>query len=189
MNHGTDAKVIQSAAGPASGPTPDLFPAHHLRVALVEPDIPQNTGNIARLCAVTGAELHLVRPLGFFISDSRLRRSAMDYWQTLQPIIHDDTIAFEKRLGIHFHLFSARGCRDLWNVQFSADDFLVFGSESRGLPAALVEKYPMRTVKIPMQPGQRCLNVSTSAGIALYEALRQVASGEKYAAASKIQSL
>ncbi len=183
MNRGTDAKLKQSGAGP----TPEVFPLHRLRVALVEPDIPQNTGNIALLCAVTGVELHLVRPLGFFISDSRLRRSGMDYWQTLQPVIHDDVLAFEKQLGIHFHLFSARGRRDLWNVQFSADDFLVFGSESKGLPTAFVEKYAMQTVRIPMQSGQRCLNVSTSAGIAVYEALRQVACGEKCAGAAEIQ--
>lgn len=182
MNQGPDANLNQAGSGPA----PDIFPAHRLKVAMIEPDIPQNTGNIARLCAVTGATLHLVRPLGFFISDARLRRSGMDYWQTLQPVIHDDLMTFEKQMGGHFHLFSARGQHDLWDVDFSEDDFLIFGSESKGLPAALVEKYARHTVRIPMQPGQRCLNVSTAAGVALYEALRQVTSGAKVAGAAKI---
>ena len=159
--------------------TPDgvslpFLPAHTLRIALVEPDIPQNTGNIARLCAVTGTGLHLIRPLGFFISDARLRRSGMDYLRDLHPVVHDDLAAFQAVLDGNFWLFSAHGRCDLWDVPFSDRDFLVFGSETAGLPASWLDNCPERTVKIPMRPEQRCLNVSTAAGVALYEALRQL---------------
>ena len=153
------------------------LPPHRLRVVLVHPDIPQNTGNIARLCSVTGAQLHLVRPLGFFLSDAKLRRSGMDYWQKLNPVIHNDLPAFEQQLAGGFHLFTSRGDTDLWNAEFAADDWLIFGSESGGLPPEFVRRHAGRKVKIPMQSGERCLNVSTAAGIAVYAALRQIKLG------------
>lgn len=158
------------------------LPRHRLRVVLVQPDIPQNTGNIARLCSVTGVQLHLVRPLGFFLSDARLRRSGMDYWQKLNPVIHDDLPAFEQQLAGGFHLFTSRGRTDLWNAEFTADDWLIFGSESSGLPQDFVRRHAAGTVKIPMRSGERCLNVSTAAGIAVYTALRQIKYGGQKAA-------
>ena len=151
------------------------LPPHHLRVVLVEPDIPQNTGNIARLCSITGAELHLVKPLGFFLTEKHFRRSGMDYLSNVYLSVHESLDDLLRVMTGTCRLFSAHGTEGLWDTRFNSDDWLFFGSETAGLPARLRQMYPGNMVRIPMHHGQRCLNVSTAAGIAVYEALRQIA--------------
>ena len=149
-------------------------PANPLSVVLVHPQIPPNTGNVARLCAVTGSVLHLVRPLGFSIADRDLRRAGLDYWDDLDAHLHEDLAAYEASAPWpRVHLFSARATRTIWEADFRPGDHLVFGSEQHGLPAELLDRHPDRTVGIPQRPSVRSLNLSTAAGIALYEALRQ----------------
>lgn len=150
-------------------------PPHRLKVVLVEPEIPQNTGNIARLCAVTGAELHLVRPLGFFLSGRHLKRAGMDYWEQVQWVVHDDLTALWGAMGgERFWLASAKAPKSLWEAEFQANDWIVLGKESAGLPAAVLTAWPDRGVRIPMLAGGRCLNISTAAGVFVLEALRQI---------------
>ncbi len=152
------------------------LPPHLLAVALFQPQIAPNTGNIARLCVATGAELHLIRPLGFRLDDRSLRRSAMDYWPRLKLTVHDDDAAFfSAHADRRIWLFSTTGQRGLWDVQFNDGDILAFGSETHGLDRDLLRQRPDQVVRIPQSPGERCLNLSTAAGIALYEALRRVA--------------
>jgi tRNA (cytidine/uridine-2'-O-)-methyltransferase len=147
--------------------------AHGLKVALVHPQIAPNTGNVGRLCVATGVELHLVRPLGFVLSDRQLRRSAMDYWARVKLTVHNDLDAFETAMkGVGMWLFTTRGERDYWEAQYGPGDCLVFGSETSGLPERLLTGG--RTVRIPQAAGERCLNLSTAAGIGVYEALRQM---------------
>jgi tRNA (cytidine/uridine-2'-O-)-methyltransferase len=154
----------------------DLEPAAApLNVVLVEPQIPPNTGNVARLCSVTEARLHLVGPLGFSIADKDLRRAGLDYWGRLWRAVYTDLDEFLDRLpeGARMHLFTARAPRPHWEIRYQPGDFLVFGSEPSGLPAPFLLKYPQCRVSIPMRPGARSLNLSTSVGVAVYEALRQ----------------
>jgi tRNA (cytidine/uridine-2'-O-)-methyltransferase len=151
----------------------DLRP-HRLRVALVHPQIAPNTGNVGRLCVATGTELHLVRPLGFVLSDRELKRSAMDYWPRLKLTVHDDLAAFEAAMGdARLWLFTSKATRNHWDAEFTDGDCLVFGSETSGLPASFVKRHADRAVRIPQAPGERCLNLSTAVGIGLYEALRR----------------
>jgi tRNA (cytidine/uridine-2'-O-)-methyltransferase len=152
----------------------DLCP-HRLSVALVHPQIAPNTGNIGRLCVATGTRLHLVRPMGFVLSDHKLRRSAMDYWPRLQVTVHDDLEAFSAwAAGTRLWLFTSKATRSFWDAGYEDGDCLVFGSETTGLPSSFVERHSGHAVRIPQVPGERCLNLSTAAGIALYEALRRV---------------
>ncbi|MGN6367091.1 MAG: tRNA (cytidine(34)-2'-O)-methyltransferase [Phycisphaerae bacterium] len=151
------------------------IPLHNLKVVLVEPEIPQNTGNIGRLCAAAGAELHLVRPLGFFLSDKHFKRAGMDYLQHVRLTVHDDSAALLRAIGSDpVWLTSGIEGRSLWSGTFESNAWILFGKESAGLPADLLSRFSERTVKIPMSDGCRGLNVSTAAGIVLYEALRQV---------------
>ena len=159
------------------------LPPHRLKLALVEPQIAPNTGNIARLCVATGTELHLVRPLGFVLSDRQLRRSAMDYWPRLKLTVHDDAAAFFAAVGAdRFWLFTSKAERSFWRADFADGDWLVLGSETAGLDPAVVARHPDRAVRIPQAAGERCLNVSTAAGIALYHALGVVAASGVVAA-------
>lgn len=145
-------------------------------MVLVSPQIPPNTGNVARTCAVTGAGLHLVGPLGFDLEEKSLRRAGLDYWRDVAPEVYHDWRDFEARaLGgdpSRLHLFSAGAARSLWEARFAPGDFLVFGQEQLGLPPALLAAWPERCLSIPMRPGQRSLNLSVAAGVAVYEALR-----------------
>ena len=148
-------------------------------VVLVHPQIPPNTGNVARLCAVTGAQLHLVEPLGFSIADKDLRRAGLDYWDEVVAEIHPDLETWEARAPWpRVHLFTADGARSLWEADFRPGDALVFGSEQVGLPPDLLARHRENTVGIPQRPGLRSLNLSTAAGIALYEALRMAANAK-----------
>jgi tRNA (cytidine/uridine-2'-O-)-methyltransferase len=152
-----------------------ILPDHRFKIALVHPQIAPNTGNIGRLCVATGTELHLVRPMGFVLSDRNLRRSAMDYWPRLRCTVHDDVAAFVRFAGedSRMWMFDSAGQVDLWDADFQSGDWLVFGSETRGLPSELMARSPERVVRIPQVAGERCLNLATAAGIGLYEALRR----------------
>jgi tRNA (cytidine/uridine-2'-O-)-methyltransferase len=156
------------------------LPTHQLKIALLQPQIAPNTGNIARLCVATGTALHLVRPLGFILSDKNLRRSAMDYWPRLNLTVHDDTASFlSSPAAASPWFFTTSADRDFWSVEFAPDDTLVFGSETAGLSRSLLAAHPARTVRIPQAPDERCLNLSSAAAIALFEALRQVTSDSR----------
>ncbi len=151
---------------------------HGLTIALLQPQIAPNTGNIARLCVATGTPLHLVRPLGFVLSDRNLRRSAMDYWPRLNLTVHDDDAAFFAAIGAASRwFFSSKGAVPLWDAAIPEDGWLIFGSETRGINPALLQASPDRVVRIPQAGEERCLNLATAVGIGLYEALRRAAEG------------
>jgi len=151
------------------------LPPHRLKLALIEPQIAPNTGNIGRLCVATGTELHLVRPLGFVLSDRQIRRSAMDYWPRLKLTVHDDLPAFLAAVGGDgFWLLTSKTERSIWEADIRDGDWLILGSETSGLPPSLVRQHPQRSVRIPQAAGERCLNLSTAAGIVLYDALRRM---------------
>jgi tRNA (cytidine/uridine-2'-O-)-methyltransferase len=154
-------------------------PAAPLNVVLVEPKIPPNTGNVARLCAVTGSRLHLVAPLGFRVDDKDLRRAGLDYWDKVHAATwgsFDELLASERVAAERLHLFTGRGRTGLWQARFRPGDFLVLGDEVSGLPEALLDRFSAQTVRVPMiaEPSARSLNLSTCTGIAVYEALRQI---------------
>lgn len=158
-----------------SMPTSPHLPPHRLSVALFQPQIAPNTGNIARLCVATATPLHLVRPLGFVLSDHNLRRSAMDYWPRLKLTVHDDDQAFVTALApARLWLFTSKSSRSFWDAEFADGDCLVFGSETHGLSETILRQFPQQTLRIPQAPVERCLNLSTAGGIALFEALRQI---------------
>ena len=151
----------------------NLLP-HHFKLALLQPQIAPNTGNVARLCVATGTELHLVRPLGFVLDDRQLRRSAMDYWPRLKLTVHEDTDSFMRQVEpARMWLFDSEGQVDLWDAKVTDGVWLVFGSETRGIDPELMRGHRERTIRIPQVVGERCLNLSTAAGVALYEALRR----------------
>jgi tRNA (cytidine/uridine-2'-O-)-methyltransferase len=154
-----------------------LPPSHSLVVALLQPEIAPNTGNVGRLCVATGCELHLVRPLGFVLSDKQLRRSGMDYWPRLRLTVHDDDDAFFTAIATRrTWLFTSRGEMPLWDAAFAPGDLLIFGNESRGVTEAVRNRFPPeRRVRIPQIDGERCLNLSTAVGVGVYEALRRAA--------------
>lgn len=147
-----------------------------LHLVLVHPEIPPNTGNIARLCAVTCTRLHLIEPLGFRMDEPLLRRAGLDYIDQTVIEVHPSWEAFAPRLeGRRFFLIETGGARTLWQTRFQDGDMLILGRETQGLPPSLLATYADRTVSIPMfNPQSRSLNLSTAAGIALYEALRQI---------------
>ena len=144
-------------------------------VVLVSPDIPWNTGNIGRTCLGAGARLHLVRPLGFSLEDRDLKRAGLDYWHRLSPSIWEDYTEFEKKMAPQpgeVVVFTKSGLRPFWSMPSPARLFLIFGSETRGLPETLLSAYRTSTYHIPITGDIRCLNLSTAVGIALYESLR-----------------
>ncbi|MCL2866693.1 MAG: tRNA (uridine(34)/cytosine(34)/5-carboxymethylaminomethyluridine(34)-2'-O)-methyltransferase TrmL [Clostridia bacterium] len=147
-----------------------------MHVALITPEIPQNTGNIARTCAATGTKLHLVGPLGFILNDKRAKRAGLDYWQMADITVHDDLETFlSARANDRLFYLSTKAEIGYHQVTYHEDDFLVFGCETRGLPENLLNKYYDRCIRIPMLPGARSLNLSNAVAIVLFEALRQMA--------------
>ena len=145
-----------------------------INIVLIEPQIHANTGNIARTCAVIGASLHLVKPLGFSVDDRHLRRAGLDYWDKLKITYYENTDDFfEKNAGEEMYFFSARGLRSFAEVNYPDRVFIVFGKEDTGLPDEMIKAHIDRTLRIPMRPGVRCLNLSNSAAVAVYEILRQ----------------
>jgi tRNA (cytidine/uridine-2'-O-)-methyltransferase len=149
------------------------------QVVLVEPEIPPNTGNIARLCAATRSHLHLVEPLGFRIDEHAVRRAGLDYWPLVTLSTHPNYPAARAQIAAsdgqaRFWLFSGKASRSYLDVGFRPGDALVFGKESRGLPEDLLQAYPNSLVGIPTLGPVRSLNLANAVAIALYEALRQV---------------
>ncbi|MBQ4062335.1 MAG: tRNA (uridine(34)/cytosine(34)/5-carboxymethylaminomethyluridine(34)-2'-O)-methyltransferase TrmL [Christensenellaceae bacterium] len=145
-----------------------------LNVVLVEPEIPQNTGNISRTCAIVGAHLHLVGPMGFVIDDKHLKRAGLDYWDKLTLSTYNSLDEFfEKNKGGRFYYFSTKAEKTYTDVEYPDGAYLVFGKETKGLPEHIVFSHPETAVRIPMRDGLRSLNLSNSAAIAVYEYLRQ----------------
>ena len=145
-----------------------------LNIVLYSPEIPQNTGNISRTCAVTGARLHIIRPIGFEISDRTLKRAGLDYWDKLDVTYYDSFSDFVmKNDGGAMYYFSAKGKHSYADVEYPDGAYLVFGRESVGLPEELVRENAERSVRIPMLSGVRCLNLSNSVAVAAYEYYRQ----------------
>lgn len=144
-----------------------------MHIILYQPQIPQNTGNIVRTCAVTGSSLTLVRPLGFSVNDRWLKRAGLDYWEGVTVNFIDDLEAYLETIKTPFYFLSSKATRSYAEVKYGLNDILIFGSETAGLPVGFQEKWPERFVTIPMVDGVRCLNLATSAGIVVYEAWRQ----------------
>ena len=145
-------------------------------IVLITPEIPNNTGNIGRLSLATGSTLHLVKPLGFEISDTRLKRAGLDYWQHINVVEYDSIEDFyAKNSTAKMVYFSSHGEKTLWDIKFEDDMFLVFGKESEGLPKDVIAKNKAFTYKIPLFSQQiRSLNLANAVGIVVYEGLRQL---------------
>lgn len=145
-----------------------------MHIVLVEPEIPGNTGNIARLCAGTGIDLHLVRPLGFSTDDKHLKRAGLDYWHLVNIHYHDDFAEIQNKYQGHpFYFCTTKAVRNYCDISYTPDAFLVFGKETAGLPDALLVANEEYTIRIPMQSGARSLNLSNAVAVVAYEALRQ----------------
>ena len=149
-----------------------------INIVMVEPEIPQNTGNIARTCAATGAKLHLVKPLGFKIDDKYLKRAGLDYWDKLDIEEHESLNAFLEKYNSaldKMFLVSTKSKHTYSEIEYNKYDevFFLFGKETKGLPEDLLKKYIDKAIRIPMKKGLRSLNLSNSVAIVVYEALRQ----------------
>ena len=144
-----------------------------INVVLLEPEIPQNTGNISRTCAATGATLHLIRPFGFEISDRTLKRAGLDYWKFLDVRYYDNIEEFYQKNTGAFWYFTTKADKKYTDVCYTGDVYLIFGKETKGLPEELLKANRESCVRIPMLDEIRSLNLSNAAAIAVYEALRQ----------------
>ena len=147
-----------------------------LHIVLVEPEIPQNCGNVARTCAATGSQLHLIRPLGFDISEKAVRRAGLDYWNLVEVFDYENLEDFFRRrpeAERDLWLTTTKAPRSYQEARFTADSWLFFGKETAGLPLALRERYRDRCVRLPMRAEARSLNLSNSVAILTYEALKQ----------------
>lgn len=146
-----------------------------LNIVLVEPEIPQNTGNIARTCAATGARLHIVKPMGFTIDDKKLKRAGLDYWYLLDLTYYENLEDFfEKNKDGKFFFFTTKARKAHSDVTYTDRSYLIFGKETKGLPEELLLDHPDECVRIPMIDDARSLNLSNSVAIGVYEALRQM---------------
>ena len=146
-----------------------------LHVALIEPRIPPNTGNIARLCAAADVPLHLIGPLGFSLDDKDVRRAGLDYWDKTDLWVHENWFAFRDAISRQRCLyFSANAQQDYRQAPFKANSVLVFGSETDGLPARILEKHPEQCYRIPMPGNVRSLNLANAVSVVLYEGLRKL---------------
>lgn len=155
---------------------PFVWPSPALNIALVEPEIPPNTGNIARLCAATGTTLHLIGPIGFRLNAPSLKRAGLDYWASVDLRLHATVAEFLRPISTHqCYFFSTSGKKAYTSVAYRPGDYLVFGNESRGLPDDLLALCPQNVLGIPMRTEHvRSLNLASAAAIVLYEALRQI---------------
>ncbi len=144
-------------------------------IVLVEPEIPQNTGNIVRTCAATGCKLHLVRPLGFEVSDKYLKRAGLDYWNDCEIFYYDSFAGLKEKFPeATFYYFTTKGLKRHSDAEFKKGDFIVFGKESKGLPEELLMQNKQFCLRIPMIGETRSLNLSNSVAVAVYEGLRQL---------------
>ena len=145
-----------------------------LNIVLVEPQIPQNTGNIARTCAATGARLHLVEPMGFRVDDKKLKRAGLDYWYLLDITYYDSWADFcARNPDAQCFFFTTKGRQVFTDITYPADCFLVFGREDAGLPEPLLQEHPAACVRLPMRGEARSLNLSNTVAVGVYEVLRQ----------------
>ncbi len=143
-----------------------------LNIVLVNPEIPQNTGNISRTCVVTGSTLHIIKPMGFSLDEKQIRRAGLDYWPDLNLKVYENIEIFmAQHGGAQMHFFTTKTAKRFDEATYSDNCFLLFGCETKGLPERLRD--PERSVRIPMLGGQRCLNLSNAVCVAAYEALRQ----------------
>ncbi|NBO23714.1 MAG: tRNA (cytidine(34)-2'-O)-methyltransferase [Chlamydiae bacterium] len=143
-----------------------------MKIVLYQPQIPQNTGNIVRTCAVTGCSLILIPPLGFSIDDKSLKRAGLDYWEGVQVEIKEN---LQELIEEHFpriFFLTSKGTNSIFDIEFQPNDLLVFGAETHGLPKEILTKYPELCIKVPMIESARCLNLATTVGIAVYQAFR-----------------
>jgi tRNA (cytidine/uridine-2'-O-)-methyltransferase len=150
-----------------------------MNIVLYEPDIPGNTGNVGRSCVATGSTLHLVGKLGFSLDDTHVRRSGLDYWEKVKLVKHANWEAFLGSLDPEaaLYFFSKKAQRGYWSATFTPESYLIFGCETTGLPSTFQKRYENQLYRIPMVPDSvRSLNLSTSVGVVLYEALRQTGS-------------
>ncbi len=146
-----------------------------LNIVLVEPEIPQNTGNIARTCAATGINLHLIKPLGFSVDDRYLKRAGLDYWNQVSVTIYENLDDFmKKRKPEDCFFVTTKGRKKYTEAKYTENSYLFFGKETKGLPEKLLHDNYERCIRIPMKQESRSLNLSNSAAIAAYEALRQL---------------
>ncbi|GGK25923.1 putative tRNA (cytidine(34)-2'-O)-methyltransferase [Yeosuana aromativorans] len=145
-----------------------------LNIVLIEPEIPNNTGNIGRLALATGSKLHLVRPFGFEIDDARLKRAGLDYWQHLEVIYYNNTEEFfDKNKNANMVFLSSHGTQNHWDIKYLDNMFLVFGKESVGLPKPILKEHAENLFKIPMYSSKvRSLNLANAVGIVVYEGLK-----------------
>ena len=145
-----------------------------INIVLVEPEIPQNTGNIARTCAATGSKLHIVKPMGFEVDDKKLKRAGLDYWHLLGIRYYENLDEFfEENSGGRFFYSTTKAQNTYADAEFKDGDYLLFGKETKGLPEELLYKNPERCIRIPMISEARSLNLSNAVAIVTYEALRQ----------------
>lgn len=144
-----------------------------VNIVMVEPEIPQNTGNVARTCAATGARLHLVGPMGFKIDDKKLKRAGLDYWQYLDITYYDNLDEFFSKNKGEFYYFTTKARHTHTDISYPDNCYLLFGKETKGLPEELLLKNPKYCVRIPMINNARSLNLSNSVAIGVYEVLRQ----------------
>ena len=153
-----------------------MLSSEPLHIVLVEPEIPQNAGNIGRTCVALGARLHLVGRLGFSVDDREVKRAGLDYWEHLRLTRHETWDAFAASLpaGACLTFLSTKGERPFWDVPLSAPLYLVFGSESRGLPPSFYERYRDRLARLPQRPEARSLNLAVAVGAAGYDAARRL---------------
>lgn len=144
-------------------------------IVMVEPEIPSNTGNVARTCAVTGCNLHLIKPLGFSLEDKYLKRAGLDYWDLLNVSVYNNLEEFFAKNQGNFYLATTKGSSCYSNKKYQSGDYFLFGKETKGLPPELLSKYPENCIKIPMLKNEkaRSLNLANSVAITIYEALRQ----------------
>lgn len=147
-----------------------------LNIVLIEPEIPNNTGNIGRLSLATGSNLHLVRPFGFELSDARLKRAGLDYWQHINVTYYDSVIDFfEKNSGKKMAFMSSHGTKTYWDIPFEDDMFLIFGKESKGLDSSITDQHPEELYKIPLMSDHiRSINLANAVAVTVYEGLRQL---------------
>lgn len=145
-----------------------------MHIVLIEPEIPGNTGNIARLCAATGMELHLVKPLGFSTDDKYLKRAGLDYWHLVTVHYHENFAEVqEKYAGHRFYYNTTKAQKTYSEIVFDPEDFLVFGKETAGIPESILRAHREACIRIPMMKGARSLNLSNAVAVVAYEALRQ----------------
>ena len=146
---------------------------HNLNIVLLEPQIPQNTGNISRTCAVTGARLHLIKPFGFEISDKHLKRAGLDYWDKLDVTYYENIEDFYNKNAGEYFYFTTKGKNVHSDVEYPDNSYLIFGREDKGIPEEILYNNKDNCVRIPMRNNLRSLNLSNSVAIATYEVLRQ----------------